>query len=96
LRYEKWLRLCEGQDPELERTLAKTLTEIHSEWENLFLAKGEYGMAFTSIDKAVRYRGKIRTLCKWLLIHLTPRLVRRMIVWRRKAAISLAKELATR
>ena len=96
LRYEKWLRLCEGRDPELERTLAKTLTEIHSEWANLFLAKGEYGMAFTSIDKAVRYRGKIRTLCKWLLIHLTPRLVRRMIVWRRKAAISLAKELATR
>jgi len=88
VRYEKWLRLSEGQDPELKKTLAKTLTAIHSEWANLFLAKGEYGMACRSIDQAVRYGRKIPTLCKWFLIHLTPKLVRRMIVWRAKAAIS--------
>jgi hypothetical protein len=73
LRYEKWLRLSEGQDPELKTTSAKTLTAIHSEWANLFLAKAEYGMASRSINKTVRYRGKIRTLCKRLLIHLTPK-----------------------
>ena len=89
MRYEKWLRLSEGQDPELKKTLAKTLTAIHSEWANLFLAKGEYGMACRSIDKAVRYRWKILTLCKWFLIHLTPKLVRRMVFRRAKAAISL-------
>jgi glycosyltransferase involved in cell wall biosynthesis len=88
VRYEKWLRLSEGQDPELKKILAKSLSAIHSEWANLFLAKGEYGMACRSIDKAVRYHRKIRTLCKWLLIHLTPKLVRRMVVWRAKAAIS--------
>lgn len=88
LRYEKWLRLSEGQDPELKKILAKALSAIHSEWGNLFLAKGEYGMACQSIDKAVRCCWKIRTLCKWLIIHLSPKLVRRMVVWRAKAAIS--------
>jgi len=91
LRYEKWLSLSDGQDPELRKTLAKTLTAIHSEWANLFLAKGEYGMACRSIDKAVRYRRKIPTLCKWFLIHRTPNLVRRMIDWRAKAVTSYRK-----
>lgn len=88
LRNEKWLRLCEGEDPELRKILAKSLSAIHSEWANLSLAKGEYEMACSSIDKAIRYRWKIPTLCKWLLIHFTPKLVRRMVIWRAKAAIS--------
>ena len=88
LRYEKWLSLSEGHDPELKKILAKTLTAIHSEWANLFLAKGEYGMACRSIDRAVRYRRKIPTLCKWFLIHRTPKLVRRMVDWRAKVATS--------
>jgi glycosyltransferase involved in cell wall biosynthesis len=91
LRYEKWLRLCGGNDPELKKILTKTLTDIHSEWANLFLAKGDYGQAFRSIDKAVSYRGKAQTLGKWLLIHLSPQLVRRMVVWRRQAAISMSR-----
>jgi glycosyltransferase involved in cell wall biosynthesis/peptidoglycan/xylan/chitin deacetylase (PgdA/CDA1 family) len=89
LRYEKWLRLSEGQDPELKKTIAKTLTAIHSEWANLFLAKGEYGMACRSIDKAVRYRWRLPTLCKWFLIHRTPKLARRIVVRQAKAPISL-------
>jgi glycosyltransferase involved in cell wall biosynthesis len=88
LRYEKWLSLSERQDPELRKTIAKTLTAIHSEWANLFLAIGEYGMACRSIDMAVRYHRKIPTLCKWFLIHRTPKLVRRMVDWRAKTAIS--------
>lgn len=84
LRNEKWLRLSEEHEPEIKKSLAKSLSAIHSEWAILSLAKGEYGMASRSMDKAIRYRWKVRTLCKWLLIRFTPKLVQRMVVWRAK------------
>jgi glycosyltransferase involved in cell wall biosynthesis len=86
LRNQKWLELCEQHEPEIKQSLTKFLSAIHSEWATLFLAKGEYSEAAKSMDKAVRYRCRVREICKWLLVRFTPNLVRRVIAQKKASA----------
>jgi glycosyltransferase involved in cell wall biosynthesis len=86
LRNEKWL--TRSEDPMIIKILNKSLCGIHSEWANLSLVTGEYERASKSMAKAVRHYWKFGAFCKFLLIRFSPRLVRRLVVWRAKTAIS--------
>ena len=78
-RFEKQLRLSEGMPRYVRRATLKDLRNLHSAWANWFLQIGNLRKAREAVSVAVKCRFSIAIFVKYLLMHVSPSLVRRLV-----------------
>jgi glycosyltransferase involved in cell wall biosynthesis len=85
LRFEKWLRLCEGFDGHLQATLRAHLGAVHSEQVNWLLVNRRYGEARHAAALAASNRWRPGIVAKWCLAMVAPALARRLVLQRSRS-----------
>jgi glycosyltransferase involved in cell wall biosynthesis len=87
--YEKWLDEDRTLRLGVGELIRRQLQEIHAKWASWYLLSGDYQKARQAMRSAVRYDVTARSVCKWLLTTLTPKLAKRIVVKRRESAPDL-------
>ena len=78
-RYEKQLHLSEGMPRYVRRSIRKDLRGVHSAWANWFLQNGNLERSMQAVSVALKCRFSIAIFVKYLLMHVSPSLVRRLV-----------------
>jgi glycosyltransferase involved in cell wall biosynthesis len=82
IRYEKRLAMSDKLPQSIRNRIRKDLVAVHSGWANVFLHNGNYDKARRSADEAASIQLRPNIAVKWLLIHWTPTLARKLALMR--------------
>lgn len=81
-RLEKNLAQSHDLSDDIQVTLCKKLRDIHSQWANWHIRKGQYAEARDSLSKAARYDFTFNIAAKRILVQVAPHLATRVITAR--------------
>ncbi len=80
--YEKWLTLSASLTPSVQRTIARNLRSVHSAWANLYLQRGQFGLARQAISTARSYERTRNLAIKWALARFAPHIAQKIVAHR--------------
>jgi glycosyltransferase involved in cell wall biosynthesis len=81
-RYEKNLALCQGRFPDIQNTLRRGLSDVHSGWASWYLERGETAKAREAALRAMQYHLNANNAVKWGLTQVAPALSRAVVFLR--------------
>jgi hypothetical protein len=83
-RVEKQLSLGGELDSDIRKSIHRKARDIHNEWANLYLDKGEFRKAGESLSTAMGYCPGFEIALKRILTRLAPELTKKAIEVRRR------------
>ena len=86
-RVEKQLNLGGELDSDTRKSIRRNARDIHNQWANVYLEKGEFRKAGEAMSSAMGYCPGLEMALKWVLTRLAPQLAKKVIqvVGRHKA-----------
>ena len=83
-RIGKQLSLGGELDSDIRKSIRRNARDIHNQWANLYLEKGEFRKAGEAVSTAMGYCPGLEIALKWVLTRLTPELAKKAIKVRRR------------
>jgi len=79
LMYEKWLASGNELPLCVKTAIIQSLRAVHSAWANLYVQRGQFGLARQAVSTAIKYQFTINLIVKWMLIHFAPWIARKIV-----------------
>ena len=83
-RVEKQLSLGGELDSDIRKSIRRNVRDIHSQWADLYLEKGEFRKAGEALSTAMGSCPGLEIPLKWVLTRLAPELAKKVIEVRRR------------
>jgi glycosyltransferase involved in cell wall biosynthesis len=83
-RVEKQLSLGGELDSDIRKSIRRNVRDIHNQWANLYLDKGEFRKARAALSTAMGYCPGLEMTLKWALTRLAPELAKKAVEVRRQ------------